>query len=129
MKFLLVGQAFHPGAHDIIARGFIQATPVLLIPEPSNPFDPLAVRVAVERKDVIDSPALTDALLGFGLTLDSVVWPFDLGHLAAKYETKTAKAARAAGHSFELCAEWHKASPSEGRLLQYPDGVMLVETA
>ena len=130
MKFLLVGQMFTQGAPAVIAKGLGQATKVELRAEPDNPYDANAVRVLVGRSAVIETPALLEALLGFGMTLDSIAWPMPLGHLGAKAETKAARAARQGGHQFALCAEWHALSEAErasGSLLQYPDGVFLID--
>jgi len=132
MKFLLVGQMFTQGAPAVIARGLPQAAKVELCAEPENPYDPYAVRVLVEREAVVATPALTEALAGFGLSLDTIAWPLALGHLGAKAETKAAKAARAGGHVFALCAAWHDlpaGTREHGRLLQHSDGVYLVDVA
>jgi hypothetical protein len=130
MKFLLVGTAFTPGAQALIVKGLPQYAPVILRAEPTNPYDALAVRVLVPRDSVIESPELHEALAAFALTLDSMEFPFHLGHLGAKSETKAAKAALREGHSFALCAQWHsldEAARSAGRLIQHPNGSNLVE--
>ena len=57
-------------------------------------------------------------------------WPFGVGHLGAKYETKAAKAAIAEGLQFHLVTDWHGLegdSRSDGHLVQYPNGTCLVE--
>jgi hypothetical protein len=130
MKFLLVGTGSTPGAAALIAKGLPQYAGVILQAEPENPYDALAVRVLVPRDSVIESPELHEALAAFALTLESMEFPFPLGHLGAKSETKAAKAALREGHSFALCAEWHSLggeARSAGRLIQHPNGSNLVE--
>jgi hypothetical protein len=130
MKFLLVGTAFTLGAPAIISKGLPQFARVTLQAEPENPYDPNAVRVFVARDAVIESPELHEALAAFGLTFETLDFPFPLGHLGAKAETKAAKAALREGHQFELCAAWHllaENARSAGRLIQHPNGSILVE--
>ena len=132
MKFLLVGTVFTPGAVALIAKGLPQYAAVTLRAEPENPYDANAVRVLVERNSVVESPELHEALAAFGLTFEGMEFPFPLGHLGAKYETKTAQAALREGHQFRLAAEWHslgEAPRGSGRLIQQPNGSNLVEVA
>ena len=128
MKFLLVGTGFTPGASAVIAKGLRQNALVTLVAEPENPYDAQAVRVFVARDEVVESPELAEALGGFGLSVDAIQWPLQLGHLGAKAETKAAKAAVAGGHHFALCAKWHDlGGPAVGRLIQHGNGTNLVE--
>ena len=132
MKFLLVGTAFTPGAVALVAKGLPQGAEVELRAEPENPYDAYAVRALVARSEIRPNDVLTEALAGFGLSLDSIAWPLQLGHLGAKAETKAAKAAIAAGHQFDLCAKWHGAAgggPLKGRLIQHGNGTNIIETA
>ena len=130
MKFLLVGSMFSQGAPALIAKGLRQGAEVTLQAEPENPYDANAVKVFVARESVLPSNELAEALAEFALTLDTMQWPFAIGHLGAKAETKAAKAALREGHSFALCAAWHQlsvASRSVGRLIQHPNGSNFVE--
>lgn len=130
MKFLLVGTGFIPGANAIISKGLRQRATVTLQGEPENPYDPLAVRVSVDQGEVVPNAELDEALAGFGLALSGLSWPFPLGHLGAKAETKAAKRASAAGHHFELCAEWHKLPEwlrVNGHLVLQSDGTIIIE--
>ena len=132
MKFLLVGSMFSQGAPAIIAKGLRQGALVTLQAEPENPYDANAVKVFVAREDVLPSDELSEALAEFALTLDTMEWPFAIGHLGAKYETKAAKAALREGHQFRLCGEWHslnEATRSQGRLMQHPNGSNFVEVS
>ena len=135
MKFLLVGTAFTPGASAVIAKGLGQRAQVALVAEPENPYDAQAVRVFVTRDEVHESPELTEALAAFGLSVETIQWPLQLGHLGAKAETKAAKAAIAGGHHFELCMKWHgvRAQPGSaewgafGRLIQHSNSTNIIE--
>ena len=130
MKFLLVGSMFSQGAPALIAKGLRQGAPVSLVAEPENPYDANAVKVFVAREDVLASPELDEALAEFALTLATMEWPFAIGHLGAKYETKAAKAALREGHQFCLVLDWKglpEASRSVGRLIQHPNGSNFVE--
>jgi len=130
MKFLLVGTSFTPGAQALISKGLPQRAEVILQAEPENPYDALAVRVFVPIESVLPSDDLDEALAGFGTSLDGLGFPFCLGHLGAKAETKAAKRASAEGHQFSLCTEWHRLDEEGrgiGRLIQYSNGTCLVE--
>ena len=135
MKFLLVGTGFTPGAVAVIAKGLRQNARVALVAEPENPYDAMAVRVFVTRDEVAQSAELAEALAPFGLSVETIQWPLQLGHLGAKAETKAAKAAIAGGHNFALCAKWHgvRAQPdnaewgASGHLIQHGNGTNLVE--
>ena len=128
MRFLLVGTTFTPGAQAIIAKGLGQGARVTLIAEAENPYDTQAVRVFVAQSEVIPSAELDAALVPFGLSVDTIRWPLQLGHLGAKATTKAAKTAQAEGHRFELCAEWHVGgAPPHGRLIQHGNGTNLIE--
>ena len=107
-KFLLVGSQFVQGAQAVLAKGLSQSARVALVAEPSNPYDPLAVKVWVDRAQVADSADLDDALGLFGLSLGAIEWPLALGHLGASRETKVAKAAAKAGLTFDVVAKWHQ---------------------
>jgi len=132
MKFLLVGSMFSQGAPALIAKGLRQGAAVTLQAEPENPYDANAVKVFVARESVLPSNELAEALAEFALTLDTMQWPFTIGHLGAKYETKAAKAATREGHQFRLALDWKglsEASRSVGRLIQHPNGSNFVEVA
>jgi hypothetical protein len=86
LKSLLVGVHFHPPAKLILAS-LPAGTPVSLVPEPENPYDPDAIQVYVDPSHIPASerPGLELALPGMGqdlvsiLTQDSIL----LGHVAA----------------------------------------------
>lgn len=127
MRFLLVGTGFHPGAQALLLHGLGANAPVALVPEPANPYDALAVRVEVAQAAVQDSHALRVALLAQGL--DAPAFPFTLGHLAAKLDTKAAQRAIAEGLDFVVVDEWHRGGkPLEGTLVFASGGSVLVET-
>lgn len=130
MKFLLVGVTFAQGAPALLAKGLPQYAAVELRAEPDNPYDSNAVRVYVARDAVAESGELSEALAGFGLSVETLGWPFALGHLGASYVTKAAKRALAEGHQFRLVSEWHQL-PEEarnvGRLILHANGTILVE--
>ena len=132
MKFLLVGTTFAPGAPALLAKGLRQGAQVALRAQPENPYDANAVRVWLERGEVLVSDELSEALAGFGLSTDTLQWPFALGHLGAGYATKAAKRALAEGHQFRLVSEWHQL-PDElrgaGHLIQHANGTTLVEVS
>jgi len=130
MKFLLVGTMFTQGAPAIVAKGLAQGASVTLRAEPENPYDANAVKVWVEREAVLESPELDEALAAFGLSVATLEWPFPIGHLGAKYETKAAKAALQEGHQFKLATDWARldeAARAQGRLIQHPNGSNFVE--
>ena len=121
---------FSQGAPAIIAKGLRQGAKVTLQAEPENPYDANAVKVFVAREDVLPSDELSEALAEFALTLATMEFPFAIGHLGAKYETKAAKAALREGHQFRLALDWAslpEASRSVGRLMQHPNGSNFVE--
>jgi hypothetical protein len=130
MKFLLVGQVFAPGATAIITKGLSQYAGVMLVAEPENPYDANAVRVFVPRESITLNAELDEALAAFALTSAALTFPFAIGHLGAKYETKAAKAAMREGHQFRLATDWHGLSGNSrtsGRLIQHPNGTCLIE--
>lgn len=145
MKFLLVGSFATKGAAAVIAKGLRQGAEVTLVPEPENPYDANAVRVFVARSVLRGSDDLAEALADSGLT-EATLWAepgvrgdagdagdplFPLGHLGAKYETKTAKAALREGHQFRLARDFpaggEGSEARKGALVQYPDGTKLIE--
>jgi hypothetical protein len=71
-SFLIVGAFFRPPAKAILAS-LAGQTPLWLVPEPDNNYDPHAVKVTVRTEDVGDSSiaALGEALPNFGHDLDS----------------------------------------------------------
>lgn len=131
VKFLLVGTQFSQGAPALLAAGLPQGARVELRADPTNPYDPLAVRVYALREEVKESPALEEALAGHALALAALEWPFPLGHLGANEGTKAAKLARSAGLRFFLAAEWHnlpEATRAEGRLVFEGSGAITIAT-
>lgn len=118
MRLLLVGGMFARGAEAIMTKGLKQGARVYLVPEPENPYDACAVRVEVPRGSIKQSAELDATLLGFGMTWDTLPERVVLGHLGAKRETKAAKRAAQAGHTFDVVAAWHawREAPKEGTL-------------
>ena len=132
MKFLLVGQHFALGAEALLESGLRQGARVELLAEPTNLFDANAVRVEVEQGEVAwgsGGGRLTEALAGYGLTMETMSWPFHLGHLGANEGSRAAKEARKAGVGFSLVTQWHELPPEvrrSGRLLFEGGGAITV---
>jgi hypothetical protein len=130
MKFLLVGQHFALGAEALLEFGLRQGARVELLAEPTNLFDANAVRVEVEQGEVAwGGSKLAEELAGYGLTTETMTWPFHLGHLGATEGSRAAKEARKAGVGFGLVAQWHKLPPEvrgSGRLLFEGGGAITV---
>jgi len=124
-KFLIVGTYYNPGANALLDFGLRARAEVTLRAEPDNPYDPEAVEVLVEANAITPSEALDEALVGFGLTVATLPFPFRLGHLAAKYETKTAKRALAGGVTFSLAKD--AKGLERGHLVFESNGSVMVE--
>ena len=100
----LVGAQFYPPA-KLLLQWIPPLTPLILTPEPSNPYDPNAVQVFLDPKTLSKEPWLKDpdflaALNGFGVTDDEELLAsglLQLGHLAAKTPR---------GSSTSEAAEW-----------------------
>lgn len=82
----LVGMRFHPPATAIL-QCLPAGAPLVLVPEPENPYDAnaIAVRVATAAVPLDQHPKLALTLGGFGYDLDQFLAEpeWDLGHVKA----------------------------------------------
>ena len=83
---LLVGAHFRPPAKQLLTA-LPAGQSLLLIPEPDNPYDSNAVKVAVVPETIdIDNAIINSALEGTGSVIEdfSPVEPLHLGYLPTK---------------------------------------------
>lgn len=92
MKLLLVGSHFHPPAKALLEHAIPAGTEVSLVPEPDNPYDPLAVMVLVAKESLRPPEWFDEILAGFGWSEDDLPEMIKLGHIAASDGKPLAKA-------------------------------------
>lgn len=87
----IVGARFHPPA-QLLLEILPQGTPLILEPEPDNPYDSSAIKVSILPKDL--APHLkdltTEMLINFGYTverLQGICEPLHLGYLPKSDKT------------------------------------------
>lgn len=136
LQSLLVGAHFCPPAKQLLTA-LPAGTPLLLIPEPDNPYDENAVRVLLPLSSLPStedplSGGLDHALLGTGLSLDDLLAagePIHLGYLPATGNKQLAQA-QAQGLSLASNIEVLQAlaaQPPWHALLRFaPDGSPMV---
>lgn len=73
MTFPIVGAHFRPPAKGILAA-LAASTPLILIPEPGNPYDPNAIQVIVDlqQNDDQDWDLIERECSAFGFTIDQL---------------------------------------------------------
>lgn len=80
----IVAERFHPPATALMEAIAI-GTPLILHAEPENPYDPNAVAIWLESKDIGDAAKvkLEDSLPRYGYTVEQVVegGPWHLGYI------------------------------------------------
>ena len=86
LKLPLVGMHFHPPA-KVLLEHLPAGTPLILVADPQNQYDHLAILVMLELAENIPpvTEALLEALGGFGFTLEELhaASPVTLGHIGA----------------------------------------------
>lgn len=101
IKTIIVGSHFSPPAKTVL-KCLASGATVELRPEPTNPYDPNAIRVFVDPSviDVDSLDSLEEELNGMGKSAEEVLTSEDvicLGHVAASNGKPLAKAMAASG--------------------------------
>lgn len=140
----LVGSHFHPPAKQVL-QALVAGQPLLLVPDPSNPYDAKAVKVFVNLHGtfpVARIPELDEVLAGTGFTAVELLAnpePLMIGHLAdsdGKVITKAREGAQGTGLALvgnREFAEWAAShcleAPWPARLAFTPNGQPAVTDA
>lgn len=126
---LLVGMHFHPPAPAVLAH-LPQGARLIIEPEPTNPYDPHAMRVLVDLFQVPGEQIneLELKLAGFGMDFDSLAQEgrMMLGHLASAIGKPYAKAREKGDPVSAGCIDFERAQVRAGVLEFGPTGAPLV---